>query len=87
MRFGIARKGTRRDSTPISPSSTSSDEVRDADGQNKIIHHKFEQNSSLTDLEWLIKASSPRRSYADAVRGSPSIGSSTPNSNMSISIA
>ena len=88
MRFGIARAGTTGDSTPPSPSTISSDEVREVGRQAMALCHQLEiEQAQLTDLERKIEGSSPRRSYADVVRGSPSIGSSTPNSKMSISSA
>ena len=87
MRFGIARAGTRGDFTPPSPSSISSDEVMEFGQQVEAMRQNLEDQTGLTELEKLLEGSSPRRSYADVVRGSPSIGSSTANSKMSISSA
>ena len=87
MRFGIARAGMRGESMPPSPSTTSSDEIRMVGQHVDAMRRQMEDQTCLTELEKLLEGSSPRRSYADVVRGSPSIGSSTPNSNMSISSA
>ena len=87
-RFGIARAGTRGDSTPPSPSTTSSDEVREVGRQAMASRRQLEMNQSqLSDLERLLEGRSLRRSYADVVRDGPSVGSSITNSNMSISSA
>ena len=86
MRFGIARVGTRGDSTPPSPSTTSSEEVRAIGRQAMASRRRLNMNQSeLTDLEKMLEGSSLRRSYADVVRDCPSVGSSITNSNMSIS--